>query len=89
MPVYKQVLRCPVCGKSGDLSVYNIDPHGHPTLERERHPLGIKLNHIDPGQYRLRWTEHPVPLQVLCALKQQLVEALLQVEEAIQEVTDE
>lgn len=71
-----QVLLCPVCGRSGALSLFNIDPRGNPTQERSAHQpkIGIRKQRSTNGQ--MYWTHHALPLQVKVALRQQLVEAL-------------
>jgi len=86
--VNKQVLLCPVCGKSGPIGRFSIDPQGTPASERIIYSPKIALCYNQPGTGRMCWTHHPVPLHVLIALRQQLTEALARLDESIAEVAE-
>ena len=88
--IKQQVLLCPVCGKSGTIDNYSIDVYGNPEPDpsRKRYKPYIKLRHQLPDTGRMTWTTHEVPLRVLVALRQQLVEALVLVDELIAEGND-
>ena len=85
----KQVLLCPVCGKSGPINRFSIDLQGNPTADRVKHKPKIALCHQAPRTGLLSWTHHEAPLRVLVALRQQVVEALERVDAMIAEAVDE
>lgn len=85
----KQVLLCPVCGKSGPINRFSIDPQGNPTTERVEHTPKIALCHQQRGTGLLSWTHHEAPLRVLVALRQQTVEALERINAMIAEVAND
>jgi hypothetical protein len=85
----KQVLLCPVCGKSGPINRFSIDQHGNPAADRVEHTPKIALCHQHPKTGLLSWTHHEAPLRVLVALRQQMVEALERVDAMIEEISDE
>jgi hypothetical protein len=87
--VKKQVLLCPVCGKSGPIERFSIDPQGNPALERLIYPPKIALCYNRAGDGKWRWTHHEVPLHVLVALRQQMAEALARLDESIAEASGE
>lgn len=81
----RQVLTCLVCGKSNDFPRYNIGTDGTASPERQVYPVKISLCHQDKKDGRMFWTHHGVPMQVLVAYRQKLVEALAQIDTAIAE----
>ena len=81
----QQVLKCPVCGKSGALGCFNIAEDGSPLTERAEHISDIGLRQRDKTNGRVFWTKHEVPLKVKVALRRQLVETLMRLEAEIAE----
>lgn len=84
----KQVLLCPVCGKSGPIDRFSIDTHGNAASDRKEHTPKIALCHQAPTTGLLSWTHHEAPLRVLVALRQQIAEALERVDAMIMEASD-
>ena len=89
MAVIHQALLCPVCGKSGPIARYSIDSQGNSKPERMVYAPKIGLCQQRPSDGRMYWTHHPVPLHVLMALRQQMVEALARLDESIAEEVSE
>jgi hypothetical protein len=87
--VKKQVLLCPVCGKSGPIGRFSIDLRGNPAQERMEYQPKIALCYNRDGDGRWIWTHHEVPLHVLIALRQQMAEALVRLDESIAEASGE
>lgn len=82
--VKKQVLLCPVCGKSGPIERFSIDQQGNASLTRIEYQPKIALAYNGVGG-RWVWTHHAVPLHVLVALRQQMAEALARLDDSIAE----
>jgi hypothetical protein len=86
--VKKQVLLCPVCGKSGPIDRFSIDSQGNPAHERSEYTPKIALCYNRDSDGKWVWTHHPVPLHVLIALRQQMAEALARLDENIAEESE-
>lgn len=82
----RQVLLCPVCGKSNDLRHYAITTEGNAAPERLEYELRISLCHQQPGTGKMFWTHHEIPLHVLLALRQKIAEALNRIDARIVEL---
>lgn len=84
-----QALKCPVCGKSGQISCFSMDQQGNAKRDRVVYTPTIALCHNRPGDGRLIWTHHEAPLNVLAALRQQLIEALAHVDGLISDAAND
>lgn len=82
-----QVLLCPVCGKSGGLGRFSIDNTGNAAQDRKEYMPKIAMRAQNPKNGQMVWTHYHVPLRILVALRQQMVEAVERVDAMIAEAS--